>query len=156
PSVKPTLNREVAKEYVTEVITDDVSTEENGNTGIKQPENVDEADLVSVGMNSPVDGGIFRSAGFADGGYYPLSLQYRQYTANGEHVRKGAIGGDLLEDGTKENRSYDGNTSKIYNEYDLDAGLNAVDLVEKSGKDIPVIVALKANNPVIVSEFEAK
>jgi len=155
--VKPTMNLDVAKMYFKEVVTDEVLTE-NGQTIIKQPDNLDHVDLVIVGIDSPVNGGIFSNAGynFQDGTYYPLSLQYRPYTADGDNVRKVSISGDILKDGSKENRSYYGKTSKILNEYDLDAVLNAVDLVEKTGKDIPVIVALKANNPVIVSEFESK
>ncbi|GMA34775.1 glycoside hydrolase family 3 C-terminal domain-containing protein [Demequina litorisediminis] len=41
------------------------------------------------------------------------------------------------------------------NEADLDAFERAVDAVEASGKDIPVVVGLKATNPVIPAEFEA-
>lgn len=46
---------------------------------------------------------------------YPL--QYRPYTAD-ENVRKVSIAGDLNSDGTQQNRSYYGATSKIANEYD--------------------------------------
>lgn len=91
---------------------------------------------------------------------YPLSLQYRPYTANGENVRKESIAEDILEDGSKENRSYYGKTSIIANEYDLDACLNTIDAVKKAeeetGKEIPIVVAMKAKNPVIMSEFESE
>jgi len=66
-----------------------------------------------------------------------------------------SIAGDILEDGTQENRSYFGNTSRISNEADLDAFERAVAAVEASGNDIPVITVLKAVNPIIPAEFEA-
>ena len=55
-----------------------------------------------------------------------------------------------------QNRSYYGATSKIANEYDLTACLEAVEAAKAVNKDIPVVVALNANGPVIVSEFEDK
>lgn len=156
-SYAPTMNLEVAKLYFKDVVTDtDVLDAEGKVIGFEAPD-LSEVDLVLVGMQSPNNGSAFSSAGFQpDEGWYPLSLQYRPYTADGEHVRKVSISGDILADGTQENRSYYGATSMISNEYDLDAVLNAVAAVEASGKDIPVIVALKADNAVIVSEFEAQ
>lgn len=113
-----------------------------------------------MGMSSPDNGSNFSSPGLGEDGYYPLSLQYSPYTANGENVRRESIAGDILEDGSKENRSYYGKTSIIANEYDLDACLNTVDAVkeaeEATGKEIPVVVAMKAKNTVIMSEFEDK
>ena len=85
----------------------------------------------------------------------PLSLQYRPYVADGANVRRTSISGDILEDGTVENRSYFGNTAFLTNEADLDAFERAVAAVEASGLDIPVITALKAVNPTIPAEFEA-
>src|SRR5699024_7868822 len=76
--------------------------------------------------------------------YYPLSLQYRPYTADGENVRKESIAGNEEDDGSKQNRSYYGNTSNITNEYDLDAVLDAVELSEESGREIPVVVSMNA------------
>ena len=85
-----------------------------------------------------------------------MSLQYRPYTADGEHVRRVSISGDILADGSQENRSYFGATSRIENESDLDAFERAVAAVEASGRDIPVITVLKATNPVVPAEFEAR
>src|SRR5699024_3907113 len=149
-------NIESAEQYFKEVITDTAVTDEEGNiTSFERTEDLSNVDLVIVGMESPNNGTNFSNAGInADNEYYPLSLQYRPYTADGDNVREISIGGDTLEDGTKENRSYKGNTSIIANEADLDAVLDAVALVEASGKDIPVVVAMKAKNPVIMSEFE--
>ena len=155
----PTMSVEVAEEYFKEVVTDEEVLDEDGNViGFEQPENLDNVDLVIVGMTSPDNGDNFSFAGLEEDNetFYPLSLQYGPYTADGKNVRQESIAGDELEDGSKENRSYYGNTSRISNEYDLDAVLNAVELVEQSGKDIPVVVAMKAKNPVIMSEFEDK
>ncbi|GIO24170.1 glycoside hydrolase family 3 N-terminal domain-containing protein [Oceanobacillus sp. J11TS1] len=155
----PTMSVEAAEEYFKEVITDEEVLDEEGNViGFEQPENLDNVDLVIVGMTSPDNGGNFTFAGIEQDSetYYPLSLQYRPYTADGENVRQESIAGDQLDDDTKQNRSYYGNTSKISNAYDLDALLNTVELVEKSDKDIPIVVAMKAKNPVVMSEFEDK
>ena len=80
-------------------------------------------------------------------GYLPISLQYREYTA--EHARDPSIaGGDPLEDFT--NRSYRGKTVTTSNVTDLEAVLNA----RRVMGDRPVIVVLETGNPVVVSEFE--
>lgn len=157
PSHGPGMDIEVAEQYFGEVITDTEIINEDGElTGFEQPNNLDNVDLVIIGMESPDNGGNFDHAGLDNDGetYYPISLQYRPYTADGDNVRRESIGGDILEDGTKENRSYYGNTSQIANEYDLDSVLNAVELAEQSEDDIPLVVAMKAKNPVIMSEFE--
>jgi len=100
---------------------------------------------------------VFENSGYdaTTDSYYPLSLQYRPYTADGANVRTVSVGGDILADGTKENRSYVGNTSKVTNEADLDAFVRTVAAVDASGKDIPVVVVLKAANPVVPTEFES-
>jgi beta-glucosidase len=66
-----------------------------------------------------------------------------------------SISGDVLPDGTRENRSYYGVTSRIANEADLDAFERAVAAVGASGRDIPVVTVLKATNPTVPAEFEA-
>lgn len=151
-----TLTIDVAKEYFADVVTDEVEYDADGViTSITAPDLAD-VDLALVGMRSPSAGAVFENSGYdaATGSYYPLSLQYRPYTADGANVRKVSIGGDTLPDGTKENRSYAGNTSKVSNEADLDAFERTVAAVGATGKDIPVVVALKANNPVVPTEFE--
>ncbi|WP_198928291.1 glycoside hydrolase family 3 N-terminal domain-containing protein [Tessaracoccus sp. ZS01] len=154
----PTMDLDVAAKYFSKVVTDEVEKDADGKVvGYTAPD-LSDVDLVLVGMDSPVAGVVFGNSGFdaATGEWYPLSLQYRPYTADGENVRKVSISGDLLEDGTKQNRSYFGNTSRISNEADLDSFERAVAAVEASGKDIPVVTVLKAANPVIPAEFEAK
>lgn len=155
-----TMNLDVAKLYFKDVVTDEPILNDAGETiGFTAPD-LSEVDMAIVGMSSPDNGSNFTSPGLSEDGYYPLSLQYRPYTANGENVRKESIAGDILEDGSKENRSYYGKTSIIANEYDLDACLNTIDAVKKAeeetGKEIPIVVAMKAKNPVIMSEFESE
>lgn len=156
-----TLDLEVAAKYFDKVVTDEVEYEEDGTTvkSYTAPD-LSDVDVVIVGMDSPNSGGTFTNAGLtiAEDGtktWTPLSLQYGEYVADGDNVRKTSIGGDILADGTVENRSYYGNTAFITNAADLDAFTRAVDAVEKSGKDIPVITALKAVNPTVPAEFEA-
>ena len=153
----PSMNIDIAKTYFKEVVTDTEVKDADGNiTGYEAPD-LSGVDMVIVGMRSPNNGTAFSRAGYnADLKWYPLSLQYRPYTADGPNVRKESISGDILEDGSKQNRSYFGETSIISNEYDLDACLNAIEAVEASGKDIPVVVALKATTPIIPAEFEGQ
>lgn len=153
----PGLDLDVAAEYFGTVVTDEAEMNEDGVVISYTAPDLSDVDLVLVGMNSPDNGGTFTNAGRdgETGEFYPLSLQYRPYTADGENVRQTSISGDILEDGTVENRSYYGNTSHILNEADLDAFERAVGAVEASGKEIPVVTVLKAINATIPTEFEA-
>lgn len=84
--------------------------------------------------------------------YVPLSVQYRPYTADNEYVRQTSLAGDLLEDGTRENRSYYGRTSMVVNEGQLDQILEAAAVAHEAGK--PCIVILDIMQPMCVHEFE--
>jgi beta-glucosidase len=152
-----TLDVELLAEHVGTVVTDEAVLDADGRVVSYTAPDLSEVDLVLVGMRSPDNGTNFTSAGQdqTTGGYYPLSLQYRPYTADGPHVRATSISGDLLPDGTRENRSYLGATSRIANEADLDAFERAAAAVAASGRDIPVLSLLKAANPVVPAEFEA-
>ncbi|WP_066586788.1 glycoside hydrolase family 3 N-terminal domain-containing protein [Cellulomonas timonensis] len=154
----PGLDIETAEQYFAKVVTDEAVLDENEQVVSYTAPDLSDVDLVLVGMSSPNNGGNFTNAGLdtETGEFYPLSLQYRPYTADGANVRTTSIAGDILADGSKENRSYFGKTSRIANESDLDAFERAVAAVEASGKDIPVITVLKANNPTVPTEFEAK
>jgi beta-glucosidase len=153
----PTLNVEIAEQYFGAVVTDEPVLDENEEVTSYETPDLSDVDLVLVGMDSPDNGDTFSAPGKNpdDGSYYPLSLQYRPYTADGANVREVSISGDILEDGSRENRSYHGQSSRIANEADLDTFERAVAAVEESGEDIPVIAVLKAKNPVIPAEFEA-
>lgn len=149
-----TLNIETAKGIYGTVLTDTIVDEK-----VVRPD-LSNVDKVIVGMRSPNNGSLFNQSGMIvednQQKFYPLSLQYRPYTADGENVRKVSIAGDLNTDGTQQNRSYYGATSNISNEYDLTACLEAVEAAKAVNKDIPVVVALNASGPVIVNEFEDK
>ncbi|MBP1046625.1 glycoside hydrolase family 3 C-terminal domain-containing protein [Enterococcus sp. BWM-S5] len=153
----PTMNVEIAEGYFKEVLTDTPVEKDGKVTGFEAPD-LKDVDMIVVGMGSPDNGSPFSSAGLKDDTFYPLSLQYGTYKADGDAVRKTSISGDVLADGTKENRSYYGETAIISNSYDLEAFKNAKkqsEAIEKeTGKKVPVVVVLKAKNPVVVSEFE--
>ncbi|MFK4790332.1 glycoside hydrolase family 3 N-terminal domain-containing protein [Microbacterium sp. ZW T5_56] len=153
-----TLSIESAEEIFGKVLTDTVQLDADGKVTSMTAPDLTDVDAVLVGLRSPNNGSPFSASGHdADTGeWYPFSLQWAPYTANGENVRKTSIGGDTLADGSKENRSYFGKTSRISNAADIDAFNRAVTAVDASGKDIPVITIVKANNPVVPTEFEAK
>lgn len=82
-----------------------------------------------------------------DAGYYPISLQYKPYTANS--ARKVSLaGGDPREVGT--NRSYWGKTEVTANHADL----NLVLETRKRMGNKPVIVVVRMEKPCVVGEFE--
>lgn len=154
----PTLSIEAAEQYFGEVVTDEAVMNDDEQVESYEAPDLSDVDLVLVGMANPENGGNFTNTGRVGDTdeWYPLSLQYRPYTADGDNVRKQSIGGDILEDGSIENRSYFGNTSRISNESNLDAFERAVEAVEASGKDIPVISLVSiSSGAVIPAEFEA-
>ncbi len=158
-----TVNEEAAKAYFGEVVTDEAVTETKDDVEIvkeyKAPD-LSDVDMVIVGLNNPNSGGTFTNMGLTlkeDGSreWWPVSLQYRPYKADGKNVRKTSIAGDDLGGGKKENRSYFGATSKISNESVLDAFERAVAAVKASGKDIPVISLARITNAMTIpAEFE--
>lgn len=157
-----TINLDVAAQYFGEVVTDEAELDEEGQVVSYTAPDLTDVDLVVVGLNNPRNGGNFTDTGYSvdeDGNesWYPLSLQYRPYTADGEHVRKVSIAGNPLPDGTQQNRSYFGGTSKISNESDLDAFERAVAAVEASGRDIPVLTLVSIIDAMVIpAEFEEK
>jgi beta-glucosidase len=97
--------------------------------------------------------------------YLPISLQYGEYAAASEGVRKNSIAGDAIigeietpygnvQQESKENRSYYGKTAEAAsNVGDLDLILSTTNnMPENAG----VIVAVNATNPMIFSEFESE
>lgn len=153
----PTITLEVAEQYFGEVVTDEVEADDEGVVTKYTAPDLSDVDLVLVGMNNPQNGGVFTNQGMTqneDGSrsWWPISLQYRPYTADGDNVRKESIAAD-----EGENRSYFGETSQISNEADLDAFERAVKAVEDSGKDIPVITIVSVSDAMFIpAEFEAK
>lgn len=153
-----TLDIAAAEELFGTVLTDEVELDADGKvTSITAPD-LSDVDLVLVGLKSPHNGTTFSKAGLdADTGeWYPMSLQWAPYTADGENVRKVSIGGDMNADGSKQNRSYFGNTSRISNQADIEAFERAVAAVDATGKEIPIISIVKAANPVVPTEFASR
>ena len=147
-----TVDVDVLAEYVGEVLTDEPVVGADGVvTGYTMPD-LSGVDLALVGMDSPTES---KARDDETNTYYPLSLQYRPYTADSEGVRTESLSGDILADGTKENRSYYGNTTVTDNEYVLDTYERVVDAIAATGEDIPLVVALYAKNPIVPSEIEA-
>lgn len=155
----PTLDTELAGTYFGDVVTDTPVLNADG-SAVERYETPDltDVDVVMVGMSTPNNGGM-PGHGYdtVTEQYRPVSLQYRPYTADGEHVRQVSIAGDALPDGTQENRSYYGQTSSVQNEADLDAYERAVAAVAATGRDIPIIVVMQSEEigSVIPAEFEA-
>ncbi len=84
--------------------------------------------------------------------FRPLTRQYRPYTADGPFVRKVSIAGDTLADGTKENRSYFGQSALTTNEEQLDQILDAAATAKELG--VPSVVAMFTGKPLCFHEFE--
>lgn len=94
--------------------------------------------------------------------YYPISLQYSEYTADSDSVRKTSIAGDAVKIGTQtpygivesvevENRSYYGNSTVAIN-------LDHMELVQEVSERLPesaqMIVCLNSSGAMIFSEIE--
>ncbi len=155
----PTLDATIAKQYFKEVLTDTPVLDAAGKVVDYVMPDLSKVDMVLAGMRSPDNGNNFTGAGMnKDGTFYPLSLQWRPYTATGPNVRRVSIAGDLKPDGTQENRSYFGATSKIGNEYDLTALKNTVRAINRLERQqhrrIPIIASVKARTSFIPAEFE--
>jgi beta-glucosidase len=106
-------------------------------------ETPEEADFALVFMDSPASTGYDRERG----GYLPITLQYRPYTA--VSARAQSIGyGDPYDE--IPNRSYRGRNNTAHNEADLDILLDTKKLMGNK----PVIVSLCLKNPTVMNEFE--
>ena len=116
-------------------------------TLVRNPEDADAALVFAespLTWNKGYDGADVSRGG---NGYFPISLQYRPYTAAA--AREVSIaGGDPHESFT--NRSYRGKTSTVCNEADLD---NILEMRKVMGNK-PVIVCMEMHNPAVPAEFE--
>ncbi|MBR0087336.1 MAG: glycoside hydrolase family 3 C-terminal domain-containing protein [Lachnospiraceae bacterium] len=169
PLVSYPLSLEVAGKYF-DVVTDKV---DGTNITRLTEEELKDIDLVLIpaqdpGNSSPQDGrksaqgyepnsnvtktSDEQRAEAQDTAFRPLTRQYRPYTADGPYVRKVSIAGDILPDGTKENRSYFGQTALTTNEEQLDQILEAAEMAKKVG--VPSVVAMFTGKPLCFHEFE--
>jgi beta-glucosidase len=158
--------------FVTDTIGEPTGTGADGNPSFTENDiiratkdelaSVDYA-LVFVANPSSASGMMGGGTG-EDGSYIPLSLQYGEYTANSESVRKESIAGDnitveessvygTIKKNEKENRSYYGKSTVATNKSDLDLILDTTANVSDSAK---VIVSVDATNAMVFSEFENK
>ncbi|MCL2594750.1 MAG: glycoside hydrolase family 3 protein [Promicromonosporaceae bacterium] len=141
----PALNVEMVEGLVGRVVIDEAVLNAEGDAveEFLTPD-LSDVDLIIVGMTTPNPGGGFNPA---TGEFFPRSLQWRPYTADGPNVRRVSLAGRMLEDGTRENRSYFGATGTVDNENHLDTLVRVHAAVQAAGRDIPIIVALHGSGP---------
>jgi beta-glucosidase len=112
-------------------------------------DNPEEADVAIVFIKGPDSGTGYSGDDLTSGGngYVPISLQYREYTA--EYARDPSIaGGDPFENFT--NRTFRGKTVTTSNYTDLELVLTTRKLMGAK----PVIVSVALSNPMVFEEFE--
>ena len=127
-------------------------------------EEIAACDYILVGMSDPYsmsyDANYVNAWGYADvwasgtlktaeDTWYPTSLQYGEYTA--DTAKDPSISGLLLDDGTRQNRSYKGNTAPAAANY---GDLEALEYANSVAGDIPVIVSMKQEHTMVWSEVE--
>ena len=169
PSWTPGMDLEILGEYfniVTDTIGDPAGeADADGNaTYTKEDivrasaEDIAECDYILVGMTGAFTmsydanmTGAFsgQTASMENDEWYPASLQYAEYTA--DTASEVSIGGKILEDGTKENRSYKGNTAPDDANY---GHLEALQYADSVAGDIPVIVSMKMERGMTWDEVE--
>ena len=112
-------------------------------------ENPDEADFAFVAITNPTATIGYDKEDLKNGGngYFPISLQYGEYTAT-EARETSIAGGDPME--SSKNRSYKNKTTKTANF--TDAQLVAETKAKMKGK--PVILSVNTTNPMVFSEIE--
>jgi len=160
PLTQGTLEKyfEVVTDTLAETLTGEADADGNPTPALEDLTRLTAADLadcacVLVCAAAPANASSRRGQD-ENGEFIPLSVQYRPYTADSEFVRETSIAGDLLPDGTRENRSYFGKSSMVNNEAQLDQILDAAALAKEAG--IPCIVILDITQPMCVHEFESE
>lgn len=112
-------------------------------------ENPDEADCALVFIQNPAATIGYNKEDLKNGGngYFPISLQYNDYTAT-EARETSIAGGDPMENFT--NRGYKNKTTKTANI--TDAQLVVDTKAKMKGK--PVVLSINTTNPMVFSEIE--
>lgn len=147
PQVIYPISLDMAAKYF-DVVTDKV---EGTNVTRLTLDELKDCDLILIPAKEP--GNSFPQDGRnEEGEFIPQTRQYRPYVADGPYVRKQSIAGDILPDGTKENRSYFGRKAITTNEGQLDQILEMAGKAKELG--IPSVVAMFAGNPMCFHEFE--
>ncbi|MBT8236215.1 MAG: glycoside hydrolase family 3 protein [Bacteroidia bacterium] len=109
----------------------------------------EEAEVALVFIESPSSGSGYNKTDVEKGGngYFPISLQYGDYTA--VDARETSIaGGDPLEDFT--NRSYKNKSVETSNKTDA----TLVAETKAAMGDKPVVIAIGTTNPFVIAEIE--
>ena len=161
-------DEELLAEYVN-VVTDEIGASAD-------PENYSEADIVRrtdftgvdfalYGTSGPSTSGyssalvdLDGSDGSIDNGYYPISLQFGEYTADPAYVRETPLGLDSDEEiewvaaggEVGGSRYYGGKTALSDMQYVID---DLAALRERVG-DLPIVLYLQLSNPAVLSEVE--
>ena len=143
----------VANEIFT-VVTDTLTTDDDGNYTEDSLTRATADDLASceyaiLQVSSPAT--LSGTSTDDDGNttYTPASLQYGEYTAS--TAREVSLAGDTLEDGTKENRSYYGQTVAANNEDDLEL---VISMRENLPEDAKIILCVQGSTPQCFHEIE--
>lgn len=161
---------DVVTDTLTETHTGPEDDEGNPTVSVDDIERATASDLEGIDYALPIitnpinEGNYHEGFGYDDENeeYIPISLQYGEYTADSEHVRKESISGDVTiteqvsgyvveEVEEVENRSYYGNSAIITNYEDLNTVRHADDV---TGDDVPVIVAVRSDGPMVLSELD--
>lgn len=169
PSWTPGMDLDILGEYFN-VVTDELGDptgeeDEEGNKAYTESdltraskEDIAACDYVLVGMTAAYTPSYNRLMTGAFGGaaapegedeWYPASLQYAEYTA--DSAREVSIAGKVLEDGSKENRSYKGKTARQAANY---GALEALQYAADAAGDVPVIVSMQMERGMVWNEVE--
>ncbi len=112
-------------------------------------EDIAKADFILVPMTAPYTGSAVSTDEEGKDTWTPASLQYAEYTA--DTAREVSLGGKILEDGTKENRSYKGQTAKQSSAY---KSLELLQYCAGVAGDKPVVVYMNAGRGMVWTEVE--
>lgn len=154
-------------DVVTDKVADPSGTDDSGNAVPQESditrltaEELADVSYAVVKIKNPTDPnqGVIGGAAFMGGTtgeatpaeYYPMTLQYHTYTADGPNVRKQSLNGED-EYGVTENRSYYGKSSTASNESDLNLIADIKGKLPATAKLICIVVA---DRPMIFSELE--
>jgi len=151
------MDLEVLGQYFN-VVTDMV--DEEGNMTRAAEEDVAACDYILVGMTAPYSlsydthyvGVWFNYEGDDEAVWFPYNLQYANYTA--DTAREVSWAGKTMEDGSIENRSFAGNSSSNGLDDANYGHLETLEYVNSIAGDIPVIVSMQMERPMVWSEVE--
>lgn len=164
------VDETLASQYVnivTDTVGEPTGTDEEGNATYTEndiiradAESLSACDMAAAFVSNPSTGTGYDSE---TNTYKPISLQYGEYTADSESVRKESISQGVVEttvetpygDTTnkeKENRSYYGESTVASNYSDLEMIQSVAETIPETCK---LVVCVNSSNAMIFSEFES-